>query len=304
MAGYYQLIGFSVSANSSPPPPTELSLDPSGHALFLDFDGVIAEIAPRPDAVSVEPSRAAIIAAWRRASGDALALVSGREIDDLRSVFPAYDGAISGGHGAETEMPGAPREHASADIEAARECGDAMEAFASARPGLLFERKRAGGVLHYRADPSLESAAWGMVEALIEGRAGLEAQAAKMAVEVKPSGFSKGSVIETLMAREPFRGRRPVYVGDDTTDEAAFAVVNAMDGTSIKIGEGPTGARYAFASASRFFAWLGSRLATGEGGVAVTAGSSTGGTHGGTRGGAGGNAGTGGATAGGGASVH
>ena len=251
MTGFYQLIGFCVpdtppsrSASSEPDSLGELTVDLLEHALFLDFDGVIAEIAPRPDAVEVPASRAAIIAAWREASGGALALVSGREIDDLRSVFPAYEGAISGGHGAETEMPGGPRENASADIEAARECGDAMEAFAAARPGLLFERKRAGGVLHYRADPGLEGPAWAMVEALIAGRDGLEAQPAKMAVEIKPAGFSKGSVIESLMGRAPFEGRTPIYVGDDTTDEAAFAVVNRMGGVSIKVGEGETAARY------------------------------------------------------------
>ena len=266
--GFYQLIGFSVpeaSPDTPPAPPADLALDPTAHALFLDFDGVIAEIAPTPDAVEVPEARARIIDAWRDASGGAVALVSGREIDDLRSVFPGYDGAISGGHGAETEMPGGERERAEADIEAARECGDAMEAFAAARPGLLFERKRAGGVLHYRKDPSLEHAAWSMVEALIEGRAGLEAQPAKMAVEVKPSGFSKGSVIEALMEREPFRGRTPIYVGDDTTDEAAFRAVNARGGLSIKVGEGPTDARYAVGSGSRLFAWLGDRLRDGNG---------------------------------------
>ena len=261
---FYQLIGFCVpesSHSTTPAPPSdEMTVDPTRHALFLDFDGVIAEIAPTPDAVEVPDARARIIAAWREASGEAVALVSGREIDDLRSVFPAYDGAISGGHGAETEMPGGERERADADIEAAKECGDAMEAFAAARPGLLFERKRAGGVLHYRRDPGQEHAAWAMVEALIEGRPGLEAQPAKMAVEVKPSGFSKGSVIEALMERQPFQGRTPIYVGDDTTDEAAFRVVNAMDGLSIKIGEGPTEAKHAFTSAARLFAWLGERL--------------------------------------------
>ena len=268
MTGFYQLIGFSVreTAPETPPAPGDLEIDPSKHALFLDFDGVIAEIAPTPDAVEVPPARASIIEAWREASGEAVALVSGREIDDLRSVFPDYDGAISGGHGAETEMPGGEREHAAADIEAARECGDAMEAFAAARPGLLFERKRAGGVLHYRQDPSQEHAAWSMVEALLDGRDGLEAQPAKMAVEVKPSGFSKGSVIESLVQRAPFLGRTPIYVGDDTTDEAAFRVVNAMGGLSIKVGEGPTEARYAFATASRLFAWLGEQL-RGEGGM-------------------------------------
>ena len=280
MTGFYQLLGFCVPETHSetpPAPPADLPVDPAGHALFLDFDGVIAEIAPTPDAVEVPPSRAAIVAAWREASGGAVALVSGREIDDLRSVFPAYDGAISGGHGAETQMPGGPRERAEADIEAARECGDAMEAFAAARPGLLFERKRAGGVLHYRRDPKEERAAWAMVEALLDGRPGLEAQPAKMAVEVKPAGFSKGSVIESLMAREPFRGRTPIYVGDDTTDEAAFRAVNAMGGLSIKVGEGPTEARHAFGSASRLFAWLGERLRD-ESGVGSPGMGSAGGT--------------------------
>ena len=259
MSGLHETIGLHVT-ESRTLPLSSLDLDSSRYAIFLDFDGVIADIAPRPDAVTVPEFRASVVADLRRATEGALALVSGREIDDIRSVFPGYEGAASGGHGAETEWPDGTRESATADPASIESVREAMRSFADTREGLLFETKRLGGVLHYRADPSLEEPARRMVETLLEDHPALELQVAKMAFEVKPAGFSKGSVIEAFMARAPFAGRVPFYAGDDVTDEAAFEVVNGMGGTSVKVGEGATCASYRADSPSDLFAWLGSQL--------------------------------------------
>ena len=238
-------------------PLSNLDIAVEEHALFFDFDGVIADIAPRPDAVEVPEFRAGVLADWRTEAGGALALVSGREAADIRKVFPAYEGAISGGHGAEIEWPDGSREQQDVDHETVARVADAMRAFADEHEGLLFEPKRLGGVLHYRADPSLEGAVRERVGQLVEDEPALEIQLAKMAVEVKPAGFSKGSVIGRFMERPPFAGRVPLYAGDDVTDEAAFAVINDLGGISIKVGDEPTCAHYNTGSPSDLFDWMG-----------------------------------------------
>ena len=234
--------------------------DPGRWAVFLDFDGVIADIAPTPDSVHVPDGRAETIADLREATGGALALVSGREVHDIRRVFPRYDGAASGGHGAETQWPDGTVERREMDEGAVEAIQAELRAIADTREALLYEPKRLGGVVHYRADPSLEADVRAAVSKLLEGRDDLELQPAKMAFEVKPAGFSKGSVIEGFMARAPFRGRTPFFAGDDVTDEAAFRVVNAMGGVSVKVGEGDTAARKRVEGPDMLFAWLRERL--------------------------------------------
>ena len=243
-------------------PLNELSVDPARLAVFSDFDGVIADIAERPDAVHVPQERVRVLYAWRERAGGAMALVSGREIDDLRRAFD-WRGAISGGHGAETEWGNGERMNREVDAAAVADVSDAMKRFAAEHSGVLFEAKRLGAVLHYRADPSKEDACWAMVREAVAGRDELEIQASKMAVELKPAGFSKGSVITLFMERDPFRGRTPIYFGDDVTDEAAFREVNARGGFSVKVGDGETLARYRTGSPSELFVWMGEQLDKG-----------------------------------------
>ena len=69
-------------------------------------------------------------------------------------------------------------------------------------------------------------------------------QPGKMLLEVRPDGRDKGTAIRDFMAERPFEGRCPVFVGDDRTDEHGFALINAVGGWSIKVGAGPTCARY------------------------------------------------------------
>jgi len=75
-------------------------------------------------------------------------------------------------------------------------------------------------------------------------------------VELKPAGADKGEVIRRLMMTKPFAGRTPVFVGDDLTDEAGFAIVNEMSGYSIKVGPGPTCARFSLRTVTRVREWL------------------------------------------------
>ena len=254
-----------ADGSNEPVPLQDLKLDPADHAVFLDFDGVIADIAPRPDAVHVPESRARVLQAWRSRTNGALALVSGRELDDIGTVFPLYDGAASGGHGAETRWPNGTRERHEVEPEALKAVTAELKRIASTDEAILYEPKRLGGVLHYRAKPELENDVRAAVRELVVRHPTMELQEAKMAAEVKPAGFSKGSVIEAFTAVEPFRGRTALYVGDDTTDEAAFRVVNALGGVSIKVGDGKTEAKRRTASPDALFRWMAAQVGLDEG---------------------------------------
>jgi trehalose 6-phosphate phosphatase len=239
-----------------PAPPR---LDPAA-ALFLDVDGTLLEIAPRPDLVLVPERLPALLADLAAVRGGALALVSGRPLGELDRLFPEWRGAAAGLHGSERRR---------ADGSLAR-TGDAaaaaaldrlrapLAAFARGRPGLLLEDKGGTIALHYRALLQAEGEIRAFAEALCR-RAGpaLRLIAGKMVVEFQPRNASKAAAIAAFMAEPPFAGRRPVFLGDDTTDEDGFAEVNRRGGVSVRVGPpAATAAGYRLASVSAALEWL------------------------------------------------
>ena len=126
-----------------------------------------------------------------------------------------------------------------------------------ANPGLLLEEKGASLALHYRSAPSLAGLAEREVrQVVVELGDDFELQSGKLVFEVKPSGKDKGTAIDEFMAEAPFAGRRPVFVGDDLTDELGFERVNRIGGDSVKVGPGPTRARWRLENADAVRAWL------------------------------------------------
>jgi trehalose 6-phosphate phosphatase len=205
-------------------------------ALFLDVDGTILEIAATPEAVQV-PARAvaAIAAASVRLAG-AVALVSGRSIADLDRLFAPLLLPAAGAHGAQRRTA-AGRLHAqryAAELAPAREL---LNGWVAAHRGALLEDKQDSLALHYRNAPEIEAAARLAVATALAAVGPLfQLQEGKKVLEIKARGTSKGSAIEEFMAEPPFVDRRPVFLGDDLTDEAGFAAVNRLGGHSIAVG--------------------------------------------------------------------
>ncbi|MEM1307691.1 MAG: trehalose-phosphatase, partial [Pseudomonadota bacterium] len=79
----------------------------------------------------------------------------------------------------------------------------------------------------------------------------------KAVAEVRISGHDKGGAISAFLNEAPFEGRRPVFAGDDVTDEDGFAVVDRRGGISIKVGDGDSVARYRVPDVSALRDWLG-----------------------------------------------
>lgn len=211
------------------PPPAHLA---DGASLFLDFDGTLVEIAPRPDAVAVDARLRQLIAELSQRFDGRLAIVSGRGAAEIDALFGGLDCPIVGSHGAElhgverAEMPERP---AALDEVAAR-----FDALAETLMGLVVERKPLGVGLHYRGVPAAEAEARALAEELAAAT-GLTLQRGKMVFELRAPG-DKGRAIAALMGAMPFAGSRPVFLGDDLTDEPGFATVARLGGAGVLVG--------------------------------------------------------------------
>ena len=205
------------------------------------MDGTLLELARTPDAVHVESATLDLVHGVHVITGGALALVTGRSIEDVDRLFGGAPLPIAGQHGLE-RRDGAgmwTTDGSGADgLELARRrLTDVADAF----KGLLVEDKGRSLALHYRAAPQLESYVLDSVRSLGEELGDEYAiQLGKYVVELRPAGTDKGEAIRAFMSEEPFVGRTPVFIGDDVTDEHGFAVVNEMDGYAVKVGEGAT----------------------------------------------------------------
>lgn len=227
-------------------------------ALFLDFDGTLAEIASQPELVEVQQDLVATLQAVARRLGAALAIVSGRTLVDLDGFLSPLRLPAAAEHGAVQRFSGAGvRRLAAPDLQAIEALALAL---AAQHPGLRVEIKSATVALHYRHAQELEALCLQALVEAVKRTPGVDLIQGKCVFEIKPSGVSKGTAIQAFMAESPFAGRIPMFAGDDTTDEAGFVVVLAMGGQAIKVGAGKSVADYRCASPAQLRQWLRSAL--------------------------------------------
>ncbi|SAL65915.1 HAD family hydrolase [Caballeronia cordobensis] len=235
--------------------PDSLSLAET--AFFFDFDGTLVELASTPDGIFVPRSVPDILAALRRATNGAVAVVSGRGIDNIDSFLRIADLPVAGMHGAERRDSNGDVQRIGFNDERLLRMEHALEKVVSANPGMLLEIKGAALALHYRNAADREPAARAATEKLVADYADAYVlQPGKMVYEIKPKDVDKGRAVRAYMAEPPFTGRKPVFIGDDLTDEKGFAVVNEFDGLSVKVGAGDTVARARIESVELLLDWL------------------------------------------------
>lgn len=237
-----------------PPPPADLLDDAS---LFLDFDGTLVELADRPEAVSVDVALGRLLADLGDRLGGRVALVSGRAIVTL-DQFLGNSGTtlgMIGSHGAETRLAGGVIERPERPAAFDR----AIALFTDrlgARDGVVIETKPLGVGVHYRLAPDVEPEAHALVEDFARENA-LHVQHGKMMVELRLPGHDKGSAIAALLGRAPFADHRPIFLGDDLTDEPGFAACALHGGAGILVGPArETAARYRLPDVAAVHAFL------------------------------------------------
>jgi len=227
-----------------------------GQALFLDFDGTLVEIASAPSLVKVPAELPRLLVELAERLGGAVAVVSGRPLDELAHLLAPFAGGIAGGHGLERRCSDGnlTRRLACPELDRFRPL---FAGFATRHDGVLLEDKGGCLALHYRRAPSLEALCHTLVrEAAQASNGALVAVAGKMVIELMPRSVGKGRAITDFLAEVPFHGRLPVFVGDDVTDEDGFAVVNRLGGVSAHVGGGATIARYNLATVGDVLVWL------------------------------------------------
>lgn len=226
-------------------------------AFFLDLDGTLVDIAETPEAVDPGEAEIALLQRLQRACEGALALISGRSLKRIDELFAPLVLAAAGQHGAERRDAQGRRHRHRFPVKSLRPAASGIRSFAARHPGLVFEDKGASVALHYRLAPQLAAAAQQAVREAAEplGEA-VEVQGGKMVVELKPAGCDKGAAIESFMREPPFAGRVAVFLGDDVTDEHGFRVVNRLGGHSVKVGAGPSAARWHLENPAAARAWL------------------------------------------------
>ena len=246
-----------LTARESPGLPPALDAQ---SALFLDVDGTLLEIAPRPEFVHIPPGLPALIARLAKQREGALALISGRPLAQLDLLFQPWRGAAAGLHGIERRRADGTFEcvvDSASQAALGRIRAELAELVGEGR-GLILEDKGGTVAIHYRTVPEREVEIRAFVEALHREVGGaLRLIAGKMVFEFQPRGVHKGRAIAAFLAEPPFLGRRPVFVGDDTTDEDGFAEIRRRDGIAIRVGfSRETAANYCLPSVDAVLAWL------------------------------------------------
>jgi trehalose 6-phosphate phosphatase len=241
---FYEMTGFTSSERGTVHGAPEAP-DLATSAIFLDFDGVLVDIAETPDAIVVPDDLGDLLNRLSERTGGATAIISGRAAGTIEKFVPGYEGDIVGSHGAERRIGGGPTEtHALAGSEQVEKIRGVVRSFAALDTGFLVEDKPCGVVLHFRRNPDLYSEANRFMESLLGHFPEFKIQQAKMAVEMKPADTGKVGSIRWLFEREPYAGRMPIYFGDDVTDEPAMEHCVEAGGLAIKVGEGETRANH------------------------------------------------------------
>jgi trehalose 6-phosphate phosphatase len=229
-------------------------------ALFLDLDGTLAPIADRPDDVAPDPRRTRLLERLLERLDGRLAVVSGRTLEDIDRILEGRVIAVAAVHGLQMRTPSgevhAPQAHPALPRAIA-----AFRAFAARDPGLIVEPKGLSVALHFRLAPGCAAAAHACARQ-VAAETGLARQDGDMVEELRTPGASKGESIAAFMRQAPFRGARPVFLGDDATDEAGFRAAQALKGLGVAVGAArATAARFRLANVDEALDWLEASLA-------------------------------------------
>jgi trehalose 6-phosphate phosphatase len=207
-------------------------------AILLDIDGTLLDLAPTPREVWVPPGLAETLGGLLRRTSGALALVSGRSLNDIDLIFAPQQFPAVGGHGAEMRLATDNEAVTSYAPPMDKELKRRLAAIAKLSPGILLEDKGYSLALHYRLAPHAEKAIYEAVSLIRADlpNAPIEVLPGKSVCEIKCAGFNKATGVLELMKHAPFTGRRPIFIGDDVTDEVVFALMPDLDGLAFSVG--------------------------------------------------------------------
>jgi trehalose 6-phosphate phosphatase len=226
------------TAPDAVPVPRSLVPHLSETAILLDIDGTLLDLMPTPREVWVPPGLSKTLNRLTQRTNGALALVSGRSLNDIDLIFAPDQFPAVGGHGAEMRIDPDAEAVAAHAPPMDKELKRRLAAIAKLSPGILLEDKGYSLALHYRLAPHAEKAIYEAVSLIRADlpNAPIEVLPGKCVCEIKHSGFTKATGVRELMTHAPFKGRRPFFIGDDVTDETVFAIMPDFDGFAFSVG--------------------------------------------------------------------
>lgn len=228
-------------------------------ALFLDFDGTLTEFAPRPEAVEVADGLQTLLSHLQSYLDGALAIVTGRPIQQVDAFLAPMRFPAAGLHGLELRLEREATARLRAPSPEILVLKERLAASDVLKRGALLEDKGPAVALHYRAVPDLASQVADLMQQAVEDLPSLHLVSGKMVIEAKPDTSNKGAALNVLMQQKVFAGRRPVFIGDDTTDEDGMKAARAHGGFGIKVGQGETDAAYRLPDVAAVHNWLSSQ---------------------------------------------
>lgn len=207
-------------------------------ALFLDVDGTLLEIAASPELVVVPPNLPSLLAQLYGRLDGAVAIVSGRPLAQIDWLLRPFSSSAAGEHGVSLRYDDGTLEETPGGVAVPELWREALAASVVHWPGVTIERKPHGVTIHYRLAPDRGNDVWRVARALVsENHPWFRLLPAREAVEIGLRKCNKAQAVERLMTQERFQGRRPIYVGDDFTDEAGIAEAVRQGGQGLRVAE-------------------------------------------------------------------
>jgi len=225
-------------------------------SLYLDFDGTLVSFADTPDGISVAPETVELLKELYSRLDGALAIVTGRSITNLDLHLSGFKPPVAGEHGAQWRWSDG-RQSSAGTVSFRSQLLKADDAFDDVE-GMRIETKSSGFAIHFRQAPQWEKTVRNFVDDLIVDNPNLTCVHGNMVSEVRGRAVHKGAAIELFQKHEPFKGRTPIFIGDDVTDEDGFKVVNQAGGLSIKVGSDETCASFRLGGVEEVHDWLNS----------------------------------------------
>lgn len=240
----------------SPPPPP---VPRSEWSYFFDIDGTLSVLAPTPEDARLAPDVRERLEVLRERCDGVVAVVSGRSLRDIDAICEGLRLPAAGQNGVERRTADGRVKHLPVPRGELDRALPVLLRLVARNPRLLLEDKGHSLALHYRAVPPMAGVAhrtMRQVQRLLGD--GFRVQRGKRVVELLSAGIDKGGAVRAFLSETPFYGRLPVFVGDDASDEPAFTAVNALSGHSVKVGAGPTGARWRLSGVNAVRRWMAS----------------------------------------------
>jgi len=232
------------------------SLSGGLYAFFFDIDGTLAAIQSQPDEVAIPVRVRQTLQSLAVLSHGAVALISGRPIEQIDALAAPFHPPLAGVHGAERRDASGKLHRVQLPDDVVTGLHKTLSSSLSHWPGTQLETKGMAFALHYRQAKQYQPQILQLAETMVKRFPMLALQPGKCVVELKPKDIDKGAAISAFMQEAPFAGRIPLFMGDDLTDEAGFHVVNAMNGISVKVGNGASHARFRLKDVDDVYRWL------------------------------------------------